>query len=197
MGFAYVVVDGSDEDDAFSRGCQGKGTPLWMCAPKTAVFECVFDHLHDHTARYEDRTGRVIAPDRWVSSFFNEHRGWAYADDVGIVLRYAHDLGERAKEWIRNPVFMDGRVLARMLDQKLRKLILAALTEPGEALEGDPNFGPTGLGDEPEFAAVCVRAMALLHMGEAMSRQLAVLRLPKPKAGDQQRFLFFGLRSVR
>jgi hypothetical protein len=183
---AYVVVEGVDEADAYKRGARGMGWPLWVRPPKTPLFDRLF------ACREEGPKG-PRARGEWLSGFFEEQKaGWEHGDDVGIVLRWAAaTMRFHGPSNPDNPALNDG--IWGWRSKELEDEILASLTEPGEALA---SLGT--LGDDPEFTAVCVRAVAIMHMGEGPkdNNKAGVLELPKAKGHNLRRFLFFGRRAV-
>lgn len=186
----FVLADGRDEEEAFCRGRRGKALPFASCAPRAPLFDALYGEERNYPSQAEKTVASVV---------FRRYRGWAPADEAGIVLRFDHHMLLQRGEWDRDPAFLDGRVGVRMRDREFRQRIFAALAEPGAPLREDPNFGPWGLGPEPEYAAACVRAMAiqLLAVSEGCDLdRLQALRVPKRKAGNLRRFLFFTGRGL-
>lgn len=183
--YAYAVVEGMDEADAYKRGARGMGWPLWVNPPKTPLFDRLF-------ARREEGPQGPRARGEWLAGFFEEQKaGWERGDDVGIVLRWsAATMRFHGPSNPDDPALSDG--IRGWRSKELEDEILASLTEPGE-----PLASMRALGDDPEFTAVCARAVAIMHLGEGpIGGKAGVLELPRVEGSSLRRFLFFGTRTV-
>lgn len=182
----YVVVEGEDEDQAYARGMQGHGRPLWAYTLGVRALDWLFRRESGGVE------GGVIAPGRAsgaIAALFKRHTGWERMDAAGIVLRFACDT-----ENVGNSIMpRDGRVRIGMENWMLVRLIQASLTDPDEEWETGKLAPPEGLGVDARFALVCVRAVAMVFLNEVPKRKLALLDLPLEKRSQLRRFLFFGM----